>query len=288
MGYQFGPQFDRAITSSDGRYTLLYTNLGTKGLLLKKPNEVLREINRSYYCAETYEYPAAFFTIAGRTFLAHCPTEYCRLDFEDVETGEIITSRPDRKPQDFFHSRLEFSPDGKYLISKGWIWHPLDIIAFFNIPDCLTNPPLLDAAIDNTIERKTEDDTQELEYGANFEFCTSSFLNDRLLVAVPSHANHSLSFWDMAEKKIVRKLETEQQLGNLLAIDENWAWDLFQYPKLIDLRTGNTEWQEKNINSGEQNSSIIISQELPPIAWNREMRKLAIGGENKVDVLGLL
>lgn len=101
----------------------------------------------------------------------------------------------------------------------------------------------------------------------------------------PSYANNSLYWWDMDNKKIVRKLKTEQQLGNLLAINENWAWDLFRHPKLIDLRTGKIEWREESIHSGEQNSSIIGNLELPSIALNRQTGKLAIGGENRVEVL---
>jgi hypothetical protein len=108
IGYSFGGQFDRAITSPDARYILLYTNLGTKGLLLRSPNELIREV---------------------------------------IETGEIVTMHQDRKPQDFFHSRLEVSPEGRYLISKGWVWHPIDMITFYTIEDCLKNPLLLDECV---------------------------------------------------------------------------------------------------------------------------------------------
>ncbi|KAA2239444.1 hypothetical protein F0L74_24905 [Chitinophaga agrisoli] len=97
-----GYRFDGAITSPDGQYALVYTRLETKALLLKH-GELLREIDRSYYCAEVHEYPAAFITgDNGRTYLIHCPKKYCRLDFEDVETGEIITDHADRAPGDFF------------------------------------------------------------------------------------------------------------------------------------------------------------------------------------------
>jgi hypothetical protein len=89
--------FDTAITSSNGQYAFIYTRLGTKGLLLKD-GKIIREINRSYYCANVYEYPATFVSLSnGKTYLVHCPISYCQLDIEDVETGEIITNIPDRK-----------------------------------------------------------------------------------------------------------------------------------------------------------------------------------------------
>jgi hypothetical protein len=37
---------------------------------------------------------------------------YCRLDIEDLETGERLTAAPGREPGDFFHSRLAVAVDG--------------------------------------------------------------------------------------------------------------------------------------------------------------------------------
>jgi hypothetical protein len=126
--YYFAFSFDSAITSEDGIYSVIYKKLGTKGLLLKK-GQILREINRSYYQAEVYEYPIAFAKLKeGRNILIHCPEDYCRLDFDEVETGNRLTNHIDRKPSDFFHSRLEVSPDNRKLLSKGWAWHPFDFV----------------------------------------------------------------------------------------------------------------------------------------------------------------
>jgi len=74
-GYYFSFPFDSAITSDNGVYSAIYQNLGTKGLLLKN-GKILREINRSYYQADVYEYPIAFATLKnGKTYLIHCPNE---------------------------------------------------------------------------------------------------------------------------------------------------------------------------------------------------------------------
>ena len=129
QSYNWPYDFDGIKTSTDGVYIFMYTKLGTKGLLIKN-GELLREINRSYYYASTYDYPVEFYTnSAGRTFLLHCPFSYNKIDFEDVETGEIIGNKVDRIPSDFFHSRFEVSPNGKFLLSKGWIWHPMNAIS---------------------------------------------------------------------------------------------------------------------------------------------------------------
>jgi hypothetical protein len=284
MGYGFGKQFDRVVTSPDGRYTLLYTNLGTKGLLLKGAHELIREVNRSYYCADVYEYPATFLTVRGRTFLIHCPLKYYQLDFEDVETGEIVTMHPDRQPQDFFHSRLEISPGRQWFISKGWWWHPLDLVAYYAIADCMDNPRLLDAVPRIELE-KGPDDPEDREYGESFEFSTASFINDEWLLIGAPDENAPLGLWNMYSRKMVRRIKVEGKCGNLLAIDDQWAWDLFEHPKLIHLETGKIEWAAADIDSGKQNSSIIGHMEVPLVAWDRENGKLALSAEKKVEVL---
>ncbi len=44
-------------------------------MLLKK-DEVLREINRSYYFADVTEYPIAFVKVNGEYAIIHCPDAY--------------------------------------------------------------------------------------------------------------------------------------------------------------------------------------------------------------------
>ncbi len=162
--YTFGFNFDSAIHSVNGKYIFIYQKLGTKGLLIKD-GEILREINRSYYHANSYEYPAPFLTHNKKTFLVHCPISYCQSDFEEVETGEIVTNIKTRNPSDVFHSRLEISQSGNYLLSKGWVWHPIDVIQIFKIEDCILNPMLLDK-LDHSFPN------------VGSEICTASFIND--------------------------------------------------------------------------------------------------------------
>src|SRR5438093_13759071 len=54
--------FDAAIVSPSGRYAVIYTRLGTKGLLLDN-GKIVREFNRSFYHANAYEYPVALFQL---------------------------------------------------------------------------------------------------------------------------------------------------------------------------------------------------------------------------------
>jgi hypothetical protein len=278
--FDFG---DAAITSSDGRYAFIYKKLGTKGLLLKN-GEILREINRSYYCAEIYEFPAAFVTVNSRTYLVHCPNEYCKLDFEDVETGEIITSKNERDPSDFFHSRLEISPGETYLMSKGWLWHPWDGIRLYRIRDCINNPKLLDES--------------EIYPNVGTEISTASFITDNKVLIGSSDEEEMddellanlppkhIAVWDIELNELSKPVKMNGDFGNLIAIDEKYAWDLVSYPKVIDIETGEIVDKDETIFTGMQKSSIIpLLEKLVQVSFNPLTKQLAIVDDETIEIL---
>src|SRR5262245_16140267 len=70
VGYSY--RFDAATASPSGRDAVIYERLGTKGLLLREGN-IVRELNRSFYHANVYEYPVCLFNLSsGREVIAHC------------------------------------------------------------------------------------------------------------------------------------------------------------------------------------------------------------------------
>lgn len=275
----YGSLFNSAIISANGQYAFICYKLGTKGLLLKD-GEVLREIDRSYYCAQVYEYPATFITINDKTYLIHCPKSYCRIDIEDVETGEIITDVPDRAPSDTFYSRFEISPENTFLMSRGWNWHPVDMVYVFNIDNCLKNPLLLDRS--------------NLSPDWETEICTASFINDRQVLIGSSNEVFdeelenppvkSIGIWDLESDQISPFVKVDGEFGNLFAISEKFAWDTFRYPKIINIKTGAIVDKDESVNSGEQNSSII-GNNTPQIVFNKKTKQLALKKENEIIVL---
>ena len=278
--YGFG--FDGSIVSSDGQYAFIYKKLDTKGLLLKN-GELLREINRSYYCADAYEYPAAFVTIKGTTYLIHCPLKYCRLDFENVENGELVTDIPGRNPSDVFHSRLEINAANTFLMSKGWFWHPLDVVEVFSLDECIKNPLLLDEST--------------LTPNVGVEVCTASFIDDsKILIGASGEAFDDenlnlplkhIAIWNITSNEVTNAVEVNGGFGNLYSINDRFAWDTYKFPKIIDIETGEIVDTEESVYSGEQNSSIIGHDSLkyPQIVFNSQTKQLAIKGNEKIEVL---
>ena len=280
LHYGFG---DSAINSGNGEYVFIYKKLGTKGLLLKN-GELVREINRSYYCSGAYEFPAAFVTLEGKTYLIHCPIAYNQLDFEDVETGELITNVKGREPRDMFYSQLEVSPDGTYLMSKGWVWHPLDRVVVFNIKECINNPKMLDAP-------------QLCPDTGTVEVCTAGFIDDSTIVIGSSDefvdeedigqlSPGHICLWHLNTNQISKPVKVNGDFGNLFVINSNYAWDLFCFPKIIDIHTGEIVDQNKEINSGKQKSSILNNTDnFPSIIFNRQTKQIAIKAYEKIEVL---
>src|SRR6185503_17379291 len=79
----------------------------------------------------------------GRPVIAHCPQEYNKIEIEEIESGKTLTMR-EGKAADFFHSRLQVSPDGDHLLSAGWVWQPMDYVQLFPLKEVLKSPKLLD------------------------------------------------------------------------------------------------------------------------------------------------
>jgi hypothetical protein len=281
--YHFGYKFDGSINSTDGCYVFLYERLGTKGLLIKN-GEILREINRSYYMAHVYEYPAAFINYSNKLFLAHCPISYCQLDFEDVETGELVTNINTRGPSDIFHSRLEISYSGKYLMSKGWVWHPVDVVNVFRIDDCFSNPLLLD---------KTDYSFPDV----GSEICTASFIDDTQILVGSSDEiidnerllnlpGKSFAVWNINDNTFSNQNKPEFEFGNLFSIDRTLCWDTYKFPKIINITTGQIIDKAEDVYSGEQKSSILFdTDKQPQIAFDKDRKRLAIKQKDKVIVV---
>ncbi|SEM10142.1 hypothetical protein SAMN05444354_111165 [Stigmatella aurantiaca] len=267
---RYAYRFDRAVMSSDGRYTVLYEVLGTKGLVLKE-GKVLREINRSFYHATAYEYPVALHTLpSGRTILAHCPDEYCRIELEDAETGQRLTQRTSQSP-DFFHSRLQFRGDGRFLLSAGWIWHPVDSVLVFDVTRALEQPESLD-------------DGEPLETG---EWCSelhsAAFGDQDTLVLSSSELR--LGLYSLTERRLLSEAPVEQVVGTMMVMGAHVV-SFFEHPTLIELKTGRAVERWPDLATGTQCGSILHHlPALPPLALDPVGRRFAVGTEKGIEVV---
>ena len=270
--------FDAAIATPDGRCAVIYQKLGTKGLVLKD-GKILREINRSFYHAHAYEYPVAVSQLPdGRHILLHCPDDYNRLEIDDFLTGERLTVSASRKPQDFFHSRLSISRNGRFALSAGWVWQPTDGVLLFDLALAIHEPNHLDECgfVDICLAE---------------ESCAVFDVTGRAWVALYGDINEEI---ELNEVRVIDPTHTEceqvfkikDRAGSIFPIGNSHVLSLYEHPKLIELGSGKVVQSWSHINSGKQHSSILINQaEVPVMVFDCAGQRVAIAGQDGISVL---
>ena len=294
---QYGYRFDAAIASPDGRVAIIFEKLGTKGLVLKD-GEILREIDRSFYQADAYEYPVTLFNAPdGRLVLAHCPKNYCQAEFEDAETGSPLGLSIERNPSDFFHSRFAANPRGTRLLSAGWIWHPFDSVVHFDIQASLSNPNLLDEGKSLGLYES---------YRVNCEESSACWLGENCIaVAASSDAEdptegeeaparprllpRGLAIYDLSSGECENAFQYDEPLGTIIAVGAHHILSLYRHPKLIEVSTGKILHVWSELQSGLQQSSILRGLDdkaaAPPFAIDPGKMRFAIANGKSITVL---
>ena len=287
-------RFDAATASPDGRFAVIYERLGTKGLLLHD-GRIVRELDRSYYHASAYEYPVALFNDPdGRVLLAHCPGNYCRLELEEAETGRPLTASADRKPSDFFHSRLAASPHGKRLLSAGWVWHPLSLVECFDVAQALADPRHLDdrhgfpSSFNPGLTEESSAcwlDDDCIAVAASAEPEQDSVESD----VEPRLRPCGLAVYDIANQTCLQAFQLDEPPGTIMALGKRYVLSLYRHPKLVDLSTGKVVHVWTELRSGLQDGSIMFQLDgdakPPPMAFDPASNRLAIVNGDTVTVI---
>jgi hypothetical protein len=280
-GVHYGYRFDSAIASRSGRFVIVFEKLGTKALLLDRGN-LLRELDRSYYFADTYEFPVAFTVLPdGREAIVRCPREYCRIDIEVADTGECLTNHLARKPEDMFHSRLAASPQAKWLTSAGWIWHPFNTAVLWSLEAVLRDPTVLDGtgiplALDNEVESLAFLDEEHLAIGLRREGISGQ------------KADEKLSVLSIPDGKAINQTRLFSPSGTLIPFSHDTILSLYEHPRLLRVSDGSVAREWPHLSSGKQQSSLIHHLDpIPAFAKHPTRPIFAIAGLDKVTVVSV-
>lgn len=276
-----GFRFDAAVVSPSGTYAAVYEKGGTKALLLKE-GLITQELNRSFYHANHYEYPITFGRMPnGKEILIHCPEDYNRLEITDVETGESLTDFAERKPGDIFHSRLAVSSNGKYLLSAGWVWHPLDSLVVCDLESALLPPEQ---------DEKHPIDFQDHK-GVLWDVSGAAFFEEHRVIFSTAldtedepYPNH-LKILDIPSREIIHQIPIDFVTGTLFPIDEKHVVAFHEHPRLVEIETGKVieEWPE--ISTGQRHSSLLPEDPLPPLALHPSRPMFAVADKEKITVI---
>ncbi|WP_344399317.1 hypothetical protein [Streptomyces longisporus] len=282
--------FDAGTSSASGPYSAVYQERGTKGVLLEG-ERVVRELNRSYYRAPNYDYPLALGRLGdGREVVVHCPEKYNVLQIEDAASGERLTAGS-REPEDFFHSRLGLSPDGRHLLSVGWIWQPFGFAVVFDTALALTDPNILDgegvlpamAVMGGEVTAGCWLDADRLVLATGTE---EWYDEEEEKLALP--ARH-LGVWSVSQGHwLHRSPVPEADPGVLLLSRGDQVVSLHGHPRLLDTATGRivAEWPEVRVPA---KPTCFGGRRVPtPVAaLHPDGTRLAVAQEESIALIGL-
>ena len=281
-------RFDRAIglRSRGVHWAVAYTNRSTKAVLMKN-GSVHRELNRSFYCAEAYDYPITIGAdAAGHVVVIHCPNKFDLLEIEDAETGTVLDSLKSKDME--FHSRLSLSAGGHFLIDAGWFWHPWCGAAVFEITqrDDGTLSFAKNTALSTPFSEQNEIDS--VAFLGNTHLIVSS-VSDYLGEEAKSESlcPKQLGLWSLTERRWESKVDMTEPAGMLMPWKESVV-SFYDHPKLIELATGKVVHQWDKIFSGKQLGPIELGDPPPPpIAIDPLGGRFAVAGSKTVTLVSL-
>lgn len=276
-------KFDRGICLREGDilWSVAFANRGTKAVLFKNGREH-RELNRSYYFAEAYDYPIALGRVDSSVAVIHCPNAFNIVELEDAESGKVLSSKKTKEME--FHSRLAVSGDGRFLLSAGWFWHPLGGAWL-----CPLGP---DGQFD---------ESRQVSFSFGAEIDGAAFLdNDRVVISstdeiVDAEDGFSgskigpmqLGVWSIPEARWVSKVPTTGVTGTIMPW-KDWVIAFYEHPRVIELATGKIIHIWSEINSGRQIGSIQLGDPPPPVlALNQPLGMFAVAENRRIWIVSL-
>ena len=286
---------DAAVATPDGEWAVAYAYRGRTGVLFRN-GQIVRELPRAEYHAADYMYPMCVWRDAnGRALLAHCPREYDTIDIEVAETGELLTDDENRQPTDFFHSRLQVSPNGRWLLSAGWVWHPWDAVTWFDVAASLSDPTQLDG---------NEYDQEFVSVGGDTEMSFGTWRADStLLIATSGEESlnadedeelpripvaNGVAVYDLDESVWLHGLRLRHPPGYVMPVGSEHLVSLWEHPRLYRLRDGALLYEWSDVGTGTMMSSIIVGDwQLPVFAVDVGGARLAIAAADRITVIQL-
>jgi hypothetical protein len=282
-------RFDAAVGL--GSYGVVFEAHGTKGLLLrengKRPSDkrtpltvdVIREIDRSDYRADNYWYPVALFDLYdGRRILAHCPRGYNVIDLEELD-GKCLTPRSATEAEDVFHSRLEASVDGRWLLSNGWIWQPCNVVCVYDLARAIAEPAYLSTR------------GEPLYFGADwdYEIWGATFIGHRVICSGGEESRYALGIYDLRARCHEGTIKLSEPAGTRLMLLDHDHVVLFDgQPRVLQLSTGRIikRFEDLDGGAGVHQPGVRMAAPAPPwLAVDAKTGRFALGEADRIVVI---
>lgn len=182
-----------------------------------------------------------------------------------------------------FHSRLSFSPDGRFLSDAGWFWHPLSGAAVFQTVSGDGGSLQFDR---NPVFRTEFSETHELDSMAflgNTELTVSFVADHEGMKRGPGQ----LCIWSLTHGRWKSRVEVNEPIGMMMPWKE-FVVSFCDHPKLISLTSGEVVHRWDGIYSGKQLGPIELGDPPPPpIALDPVHGRFAVANSKIVTLVTL-
>jgi hypothetical protein len=246
----------------------------------------VREINRSFYHAAAYEYPIEIGTLPDHgPVLFHCPEHYNKLIIEEVQSGHRLAAPTDCV--DFFHSRLQLSPDARHILSAGWIWHPVGFMHVYNLATAIEDPSHLGS-----------EGILPTRGFADAYVEAACWLSDDLIAVATAHDEESLGWddgglepgemgvWSISDASWVSRWPIEKHVGSLHRMGGHLlsTWD---HPRLLSCDSGQLIEAWPDLSTGHQMGCIFGGNREAQIACDSDAVRFAVLEGDEVTIVQL-
>jgi hypothetical protein len=160
------------VVSPKRTYIAIAQTFGSFGVVLERQTgNVIYKLNRGDYgnAIDNSMFSVAFLLHGDREVVVHA-TNWNRLDATSLPDLIPLTERGDVDDQ-YFQAMLTVSPDYRYIISNGWVWHPFGAMKSWDATAWITTSPTL-----------AEDAKGELPYSEYLWDRPIAFVDDRTFI----------------------------------------------------------------------------------------------------------
>lgn len=248
------------------------------GVIDLQTGQQVHTLIRNTSLPDTSSFSLGFVEVGERTVLVHA-TGWNRLDATDIVSGKLLTERGPtgcvngvQPPHylDYFHSGLSVSPQSTWLISNGWVWHPVGYMAAWRTDAWLGESGNVWESEDGPTKFSID------ETGAGYFWDRPNCWLDNDTVAFwgrgddDEELEDAVGIYSLSERKLLRWLEGPHARDGFLAFDKENGVLIAVSPK-----AGTTLW---DIQSEEK---LAEDSTLHPTLWHPGLKALiATGGGN--------
>lgn len=193
----------------------------------------------------------------GNAIVIHCPESYDTLVCEDAESGAKLGEC--KPPRLDFLSRFAVSPDHRYVLEAGWLWHPVGLAWFCDIAALLSRVSSISGT--SLTDRCETESAAFLGSDRIIVTTTDEVMNEE---AVSSPGPRTLAVWSIPESRWQSVVPIDGPLGTLMPW-KKWVISFFDHPKALDLETGQVLHRWNHIQSGRDSGSYCAHSHQPPV-----------------------